>query len=901
MGDVRALSRITEEPVPLSAEQRSAVTSESRYVRVIAGAGTGKTETIIRRTVYLLLYDGVEPGKIVAFTFTEKAAASMRNRVYDRLKRLGNEEGCARLGSMYIGTIHGFCLRLLEEHFRYGDHDVLDENQEFALLTRNGWSLGLGKGGRYDRNCQAFLRSVNVVNDELLDRGELVRLSPRFSGRMRQYEDLLERHRYITFGGLISRAVASLRENPGAVDYIEHLLVDEYQDINRAQECLIRSIGEGAAVFAVGDPRQSIYQWRGSDEACFDDFTRHFEHVRTLPISENRRSVQRIVELANSFADTFERRRYKHLVPTRTGRGYAFLVEFETPGDEAEWVVGEIDRLVSGGSCRYGDCAVLLRSVTTSGPPFIEALRRRGMPYVAGGKVGLFQRDEAQAAGRLLAWLSDDGFWVEDPWNWSGRTAGDGLLETGIALWRDATGLEVSKERLARWRGSVHTGGFGNLTEAYQELLNTLGFLDLDFSKAWHAAAAANLGAMSNLLTDFETPMRLGGRKPGWESVAKNLCWYLNTYATGAYEQAPAEGLGGLDAVALMTVHQAKGLEWPVVFIPAMTSSRFPSKMVGRRQEWQLPRPMFAVDRYEGSVDDERRLFYVAMTRSKDILCISRFRRISNPCGESAFVGDLGAGLRRLEPAEGLPPVEIGSSREDEIRTFQASEVLTYLRCPHLYRIREIWNYRPGLATRMGYGKSLHYCLRYASELVRGGIEVKDAIAVAIEERFHMPFAGREQLETMRAEAELVLLRFAEEHADDMGRIEEVETRLEFPVRMANITGRVDVIIRGDDYREVRDYKTTDTVATLSDMSFQVCLYASGLGLTGRPVDRATIAYLNESRLEEITLSPRRLRGAVATAEHCIEGILEQRFDPRPGEHCVTCDYSRICRSDRGM
>lgn len=120
MGDIRALSRITEEPVPLSAEQRSAVTSGSRYVRVIAGAGTGKTETIIRRTVYLLLYDGVEPGKIVAFTFTEKAAVSMRNRVYDRLKRLGNEEGCARLGSMYIGTIHGFCLRLLEEHFRYG-------------------------------------------------------------------------------------------------------------------------------------------------------------------------------------------------------------------------------------------------------------------------------------------------------------------------------------------------------------------------------------------------------------------------------------------------------------------------------------------------------------------------------------------------------------------------------------------------------------------------------------------------------------------------------------------------------------------------------------------------------------------------------------------------------------
>ncbi len=131
-----------------------------------------------------------------------------------------------------------------------------------------------------------------------------------------------------------------------------------------------------------------------------------------------------------------------------------------------------------------------------------------------------------------------------------------------------------------------------------------------------------------------------------------------------------------------------------------------------------------------------------------------------------------------------------------------------------------------------------------------------------------------------------------------MGRIEEVETRLEFPVKRATIVGKVDVIIRGDDFREVRDYKTTDTVATFSDVSFQVYLYASGLGLTGRPVDRATIAYLNEARLEEVTLSPRRLRDAVATAERCIEGILEQRFDPRPGQHCANCDYARLCRND---
>jgi len=899
VGDARILSEIIEKPVPLSAEQRTAVMSASRYVRIIAGAGTGKTETLTRRIVYLVLHEEVAPRNIVAFTFTDKAALSMRSRVYDRLRRLKSEKECARLGEAYIGTIHGFCLRLLEERFQFGDHEVLDENQEFAFLMRNGWSMGLGKGARYDRACLTFLRSVNVVNDELLDRGELKRLAPEFNRRLARYEEMLERHRYLTFGGMISRAIASLCENPDAARYIEHLLVDEYQDINRAQESLIKLLATAAAIFAVGDPRQSIYQWRGSDEACFDDFTRHFEDVHTVPISENRRSVRSIVALSNSFADTFEKRRYKHLVPARAGMGHTFIVEFETPLQEAEWVAGEIHKLVSGGVCHYGDCAILLRSVSTSAQPFIDALRKRRMPYVVGGKVGLFQRDEAQAVGRLLSWLSDDGFWVADPWTWSNRVEGDGLLETGMTLWTRGTGREASRRKLLLWKNGALSGEFRNLTEVYQGLLEALDFRDLDFSERGHAAAAANLGAMSNMLTDFEMPIRLGGRKPRWNSLVKNLCWYLNTYATGAYEQMPADRFGGLDAVAVMTVHQAKGLEWPLVFVPAMTRSRFPSRNTGRKQDWQVPRAMFAVERYEGAIDDERRLFYVALTRSRDVLCVSRFRRINNPCGESPFIKDVGAALVRLAPDEGLPSVMIGSRREDEVRTFQASEILTYLRCPHLYRMRHVWEYRPALATQMGYGRSLHHCLRHASELVRGGMMAPDAITAAVEERFYLPFAGSKELETARAKAELVLRRFAEEHAEEMGRIEEVEARLEFPVKRATIVGKVDVIIGGDDFREVRDYKTTDEVATFNNVSFQVRLYASGLGLVGKPVNRATVAYLNESRLEEVTLSPQHLREAVAEAERCIEGILEHQFDRAPGKHCSSCDYARICRRDQ--
>jgi DNA helicase-2/ATP-dependent DNA helicase PcrA len=716
---------------------------------------------------------------------------------------------------------------------------------------------------------------------------------------------MLGAHRYLTLGGLTARAHALVIRRPESVASFEHLLVDEYQDINRCQESLIGLLGRSAAVFAVGDTRQSIYQWRGSDDSYFDEFARRFEGARTFPLSENRRSTRSVVAASNSFADTFGAKRYKHLVPTRSGAGHAFMAEFETPEDEADWVARQVERLAERGACRPGDCAVLLRSVSTSARPFIDALRSRGIDYVVGGKVGLFQRDETQAVGRLLSWLSDEGFWAVDPWVQSERISGEALLASGIDAWKRGTGLEAAEADLLSWKQAVRAGAFGGLAEVYHTLLEALGFRRLDLSGCDNVAQAANLGAVSTVLADFETPVRLGGTRPRWDSHLKNLCWYLNTYATGAYEEMPSEKHVAPDAVAVMTVHQAKGLEWPVVFVCAMTSSRFPSRNTGRRQDWHVPRELFDVERYEGSVEDERRLFYVALTRSREMLVVSRFRRINGPRGESAFLRDVAPALAPLEAGEDLPAFEIGTRHPDEVRTFMASEILTYLRCPHLYRMKEVWEYRPGLASQLGYGTSLHLCLRRASELVKEGLAVPEAIQVAVGQCFHLPFARPAELEAARAKAGEVLLRFAREHAEEMGQIEEVEARLEFPVKRATIVGRVDVILGGNGSREVRDYKTSDEVATLDNVSFQVRLYASGLTLAGRPVDRASVAYLNDARLEEIELTDGRLREAVAGAERCVEGILEGRFDPAPGEHCARCDYLKLCptkcRVDHGV
>jgi len=897
------LKKILREPFPLSDEQKPPVRSRKPYLRIVAGAGAGKTETLTRRIAYLLLCKQEEPTSIVAFTFTERAAQSMKTRVYERMK---DSEIYPRLGEMYIGTIHGYCFRLLEDHFGYGDHDVLDENQEMAFLMRRGWDLGLGRGGSYSRNCGDFLRSVNVVYNELMDRGKLEREDSGFRYHLDKYEGLLTDHRFLTFGLLIAKAVKELEANPEILTYIKHLFVDEYQDINRAQERLIHLIGQNASVFVVGDPRQCIYQWRGSDEKCFEEFLEHFEKPARHTLRENRRSVNAVVTAANLFADTFERAQYDPLIPVRPQQGVVGLVERDTPEREAEWVVAQIQHLMKeNDNCTFSDIAILLRSVKTSGGAFIDVFRKHNIPYIVGGKIGLFRRDEAQAAGRLFAWLSDEGFWVEDPYDWRGRVEKDKLLETAIELWRGicdvAPGSRTLKKRLKRWKRDVLAGKFKNFTDIYHELLVLLEYCGLNPSDSPQATVMANLGRFSSLLTDYESSTRLGGRRPDWPQDLKGLCWFMNTYATGAYEEQPVEDLRSIDAVQLMTVHQAKGLEWPIVFLPCLTAMRFPASGRRRKRKWRVPEELFEADRYQGSIEDERRLFYVAMTRARDVLSLSRFRRINNYMSPSPFLAPLEGQVQPVGEDEFLPPVELKARlREEEMQTFSAGEIIVYRRCPRLFQLREIWGYKPGLVTPLGYGKSLHDCLRHAAEKIKLGMRPQQAVLRSIEERFHLPYAGGSVGERIREKAQSTLVRFVDRHEQDMRSIEEVESRLEFPLERATITGKVDVIIRPTEerYLEVRDYKTSDEVTTLEESGLQVRLYAMGLISMGRPVRHTSVAYLQKAEVNPIPLDESTLDAAKTEAAKCIRGISSRQFKPNRGLYCRRCDYAPICPSD---
>jgi DNA helicase-2/ATP-dependent DNA helicase PcrA len=896
------LEAIIKTPKPLSEEQRRAILSDKRYLRVVAGAGTGKTETLTRRIAYLLLHEEEEPKSIVAFTFTERAAQSMKSRIHERVRQLKREDICAKLGEMYIGTIHGYCLRILEELFDYGDYDVLDEHQEMAFLLREGWGLGLGKNRGYIEDCETFLRSVNVIYDGLINRQELHEKVPDFLSRLETYEELLEEHKFLTFSRMIYLAVEKLDLKPRALAGIKHLIVDEYQDINRSQEKLIQLIGRHASVYIVGDPRQSIYQWRGSDERCFDDFLRNFPDCEKVTIKENRRSLKSIVKMANRFAETFKRAKYDPLAHVRKGEGVVTLVKCNTNKSEAEWVAAQIERLVKNEKiCSYSDIAILLRSVTTSARPFLDSFRDRGIPFIVGGKVGLFQRDEAQAVGRLFAWLWDFGFWVEDPYNWNKNITGEKLLKTAIEKWKGACGFAPTRlhEKLESWKRRVKADKFSNFTKMYHELLVILGYKKLDQSNKLQAAIMANLGRFSSLLADYESSIRLGGQRPDWQKALKGLCWYLNAYAMGAYEEQLPEDLRGIEAVQVMTVHQAKGLEWPIVFLPCLVSRRFPSSKIGSKQDWFVPREMFDVARYEGDEEDERRLFYVAITRARDILILSNFKRMRNRVGPSIFLSPIMSDVVKVDERNIIQPEKIEKRpAEEEIQTFSAREIITYLRCPYLYRLREVWGYKPGLVAELGYGKSLHYCLRCVGEAIKRGINPEEAVRNIVNKKFHLPYANPIQKVKMKGAAEKALAQFVKHHIKDMQRIEEVEARLEFPLERTTITGRLDVIIRstkGPTF-EVRDYKTSDDVTPFEHSSLQVKLYSLGLRSIGYQVTKASVAYLDSNEIKDVSVSDTELQIASDIARRCIQGIVENDFAGKPGSHCDDCDHALICR-----
>ncbi|MBP1909194.1 UvrD-helicase domain-containing protein [Methanolobus bombayensis] len=296
-------------PYPFSAEQANAVILCVKYLQLIAGPGAGKTEVMVRRVLYLILCLQVPAELITIIAFTNKNVESIKSTIYKRAESYGDSTLMEKVNRLNIHTIHSLCKKIVQEFAGYGDFDVFPPERELPLLMRKGIDFGIQYLPPLPSKPKPwkwilFLDTVSLIENEMMDFKELKIANPLFMDKMENYYRFLEKHRFMTHSMMTRKAIEYLEREDSIKPDIKYLMVDEYQDINPAQDKLIRLLSKDADLTVVGDPFQTIYQWRGSDRSFFENFSETYPSSITLKLENNYRSRGDIVGFINDVKST---------------------------------------------------------------------------------------------------------------------------------------------------------------------------------------------------------------------------------------------------------------------------------------------------------------------------------------------------------------------------------------------------------------------------------------------------------------------------------------------------------------------------------------------------------------------------------------------------------------------
>jgi len=602
----------------LNSRQREAVVHEGGPLVVFAGAGSGKTRVITYRVAHLISEHEVRPWRILAVTFTNKAAGEMRQRL---LSLLGEDGAAVR-----VGTFHATCARLLR---RFGelvgiskDFTIYDDQDQQALIKRVLRDLGLDEK-RYQPKAMAG--RINRAKQEVQGPEDIETPDP-WSEVVRRvytaYEERLRMANALDFGDLIYKMVRALESSDvfreEIVGRFSHVLVDEFQDTNRAQFRLVRLLAEGHRnLCVVGDDDQSIYRWRGADRRNILDFRQSFPDATLVKLEQNYRSTQRILRAANAVIARNTDREPKELWTDNPEGDSVLVVRTNDERDEARLVLRGVRELLSQGQS-LSEVAVFYRTHAQS-RVIEEALRGANIPYRIVGGTRFYDRAEVKdllAYLRVLSNPADDMSLlriINTPARGIGKTTISRVLDAAAEQGRglsDMLGDEASlsglgnaaRKRLARFHGLMNAlrgvlASGAPLGELGAEVVNQSGYADMlrDDESVEADARFQNVQELVASMDEFQREHPEGMLADFLENV---------TLQTSADEQ-----VGG-DRLTLMTVHAAKGLEFPVVMVTGLEEQVFPFKGI---DPWEDP----------DELEEERRLAYVAFTRAEQRLVLS--------------------------------------------------------------------------------------------------------------------------------------------------------------------------------------------------------------------------------------------------------------------------------------
>jgi DNA helicase-2/ATP-dependent DNA helicase PcrA len=601
----------------LNEAQRNAVTAPGRHVLVLAGAGSGKTRVLVHRIAWLVETGQASAWGILAVTFTNKAAGEMRRRVEAMLD--------LPVRGMWVGTFHGLAHRLLRAHWREArlpeGFQILDSEDQLRTVRRVLRELDLDEARWPPKQVQWF---INARKDEGLRPGHVDHRGDPWTVQMLRvyeaYEAACQRTGVVDFGELLLRAHEVLRDHPALLDHyrqrFRHLLVDEFQDTNTLQYAWLRLLaGEHARLFMVGDDDQSIYGWRGARIENIQRFGRDYPDAEVVRLEQNYRSTGTILDAANALIAHNQGRLGKTLWTSgRRGEPIQLFSAFNEV-DEARFVAAEAQRWVDQGG-RWGEVAVLYR-VSAQSRVLEEALLALRVPYRIHGGLRFYERAEirdALAYLRLLSNRDDDGAF-ERAVNMPPRGIGERSLESlrtaargaGSSLWAAARGAVQGRTLAPRTVTAVaafldlveslaREAGGSALHDRVEAVLRRSGLVEHYRNEKGERGLTRveNLEELVSAARELDTDEGSGD-----DPLAAFL-------AHAALEAGEQQAEAGADAMQLMTLHAAKGLEFPLVFLCGMEEGLFP-------HQHSVEDPV--------RLEEERRLCYVGMTRARERLC----------------------------------------------------------------------------------------------------------------------------------------------------------------------------------------------------------------------------------------------------------------------------------------
>lgn len=613
----------------LNGPQREAVHHTEGPLLILAGAGSGKTRVLTHRIAYLIEEKGINPWNILAITFTNKAAGEMRERV-DQIVGFGAE-------SIWVSTFHSTCVRILRRHIDRLGYDtnftIYDTDDQKTLMKDVCKRLQIDTKVYRERN---LLAAISAAKNELITPEEYRLQTEGDFGRQKiasvyeEYEKQMRANNALDFDDLLLKAVQLFQTQPEVLDYYQerfrYIMIDEYQDTNTVQFQLVSLLAaKYRNLCVVGDDDQSIYKFRGANIRNILNFEQVFEDARVIKLEQNYRSTSTILDAANAVIRNNRGRKEKTLW-TDNGQGEKITFrQFDTAYDEAEYIVGDIKENIENGRCNYNDNAVLYRTNAQS-RLLEEKLVAANIPYKIVGGINFYARREIKD---LLAYLKTIDNARDDlavrriiniPKRGIGLTSVNRLQEYALA--RDISFYEalLGADLIPGiGRGIARLESFAALMEHFRtradeisisqlldEILETTGYIEELKTEGEIEAEARieNIDELKNKIAAYEEACQEQGERP-------SLSGFLEEVALVADVDSLDENS---DYVVLMTLHSAKGLEFPQVYLAGMEDGLFPSYMT-----------ITADDPEE--IEEERRLCYVGITRAKEHLTLTCAKR----------------------------------------------------------------------------------------------------------------------------------------------------------------------------------------------------------------------------------------------------------------------------------